>query len=825
MTVTKKLIGRLPILLGEYDSTKTYSKRQRVTLYGSEFESKVDNNTIAPATLNNGTFTINDNNWRVVSNGTEAFLAGEKIKHFNEEDNPEFVSANTDNDGRILESTDINGKKTFYGDVIINGNVTSKVIDSKINDVTEKAVENKIDKVEGKSLIDENIANSLSEEDNPEYIAVNLDIDNNVIDSIDSDGVVRHNTKHIFENGIEDTKGDLKKTALQYAIDNSSDLAEALKNSGHPLSNTDWSEYLSKDGDYPLHLPEPKCAYVNIITSDNLDRLGTIDGQKAVMQFWDGYGNYFKKKVIINQQGQSTRSDWKRNMSIDLFDDDYDGDAFSIRFGTWVPQDSFHAKAGYNDITRGINVINYHLCNEVSLSRGPLKDRPYKEYISPTSSSAGTTNHDNDLLNDARTISDGFPAIFYLNGEFYGVFAWQLKKHRDNYNMDRNDVTNIHIDGSAPSLFNTTINWNDFEIRNPKPKSKKWKLLCQDGSEYNGDAPKEIMGEDSQSYDSSNVSCVNSAKLKANIVTISKYMSEIEPYENTYNTSKSEQDLAALKAEIEKRFGVSQMIDLIICCEVVNDGDIVKNVQWTTWGKINGYFKMFPCPWDMDSTFHVGSTHASSHTNQNTLPYKYVWKYYLNELKARYKSLRDSGIVSAKAIQKSIMDYVSRVGQDNYKLEFKKWNESPCHRSDNISDKWELTSSNDASRPSSYTTYGEYDTYSATTSYAKGSFVKVSHIMYQSLQDNNIGHAVTESSYWEQVSYKDGSSYEKDATVYDGYNHFRLFKAKEKTTDRPYTKFYSHYPEEGGNYDSALRMCAWIEEKIAAQDKLWEYNV
>ena len=76
MTVTKKLIGRLPILIGEYDSVKVYSKRQRVTLYGSEFESKVDNNSIAPATLNNGNLTINTDNWRGVSNGSEAFLAG-----------------------------------------------------------------------------------------------------------------------------------------------------------------------------------------------------------------------------------------------------------------------------------------------------------------------------------------------------------------------------------------------------------------------------------------------------------------------------------------------------------------------------------------------------------------------------------------------------------------------------------------------------------------------------------------------------------------------------------------------------------------------------
>ena len=40
----------------------------------------------------------------------------------------------------------------------------------------------------------------------------------------------------------------------------------------------------------------------------------------------------------------------------------------------------------------------------------------------------------------ARCYPDGFPCVVYLNGAFYGIFSWQLKKHRDNMAMGRNEM-------------------------------------------------------------------------------------------------------------------------------------------------------------------------------------------------------------------------------------------------------------------------------------------------------------------------------------------------------------------------------------------------
>ena len=80
MANQRKLIGRLPVFKGEWSSLKTYNKLNEVTLYGSSFRSKIDGNTYKPAELNSsGTGMIVNENWYVVANGTDAYLAGEKI--------------------------------------------------------------------------------------------------------------------------------------------------------------------------------------------------------------------------------------------------------------------------------------------------------------------------------------------------------------------------------------------------------------------------------------------------------------------------------------------------------------------------------------------------------------------------------------------------------------------------------------------------------------------------------------------------------------------------------------------------------------------------
>lgn len=684
--IEKKLIGKLPTFIGAYDSSKVYGKKNRVTLYGSEFESLIDNNTYAPATLDNDSkvVTFDTEHWTVISNGTGAFLAGEKLDQFSFQENPEFVSAKTDSDGNMVESTNVEGKKTFYGDVEVKGNFINEALKDRIEEYTDS----KVDKEDGKSLIDKNVSDSLSEEDNSEYIAVNIDIDNKVIDSVDNNGIVRHNTKHIFKNGIEDATGKIIEDAYNHVLDKSSDLAKVLREKGDITSPTDWSDKKR------LEIPEPRCAYINITSSDGTAATWPTTktaNKKYWMQFWDMQGNYFKKRIILNAQGNSSMGMPKKNGAIDLCNDEWIGDdTFSIKFGDWVSQDSFHIKGYYADYFIGIGAVGYSLFKDIINTRGIYNNRDWKRYLLPSLEAIGTNSQATANLNDNITISNdatcfpqGFPSIVFLDGKFYGIYSWQIKKHRDNYQMKKDNYSEIHLDGmiSYDTLFNLNgnLDWDiitskkaapsggtdGFEIRNPK------KLICIDGKKYDADTHNvEIIGENSEKYDSTNADMVNTAKVKTSIINLSKYIPTLQ---SMVDGGRSNEDI---RAKIEEYFDTISIIDYCIFGDLTYNADgYRKNWQWITY---NGS-KWLVEPYDLDSIFGWNTWGSPSPSEGQlgtnmTIPTGWVLKYYSNELQARYKELRDKKIIDADNIIKKLQDdWIERIGSENYKEDHNKW--------------------------------------------------------------------------------------------------------------------------------------------------------
>lgn len=102
--------------------------------------------------------------------------------------------------------------------------------------------------------------------------------------------------------------------------------------------------------------------------------------------------------------------------------------------------------------------------------------------------------------------------------------------------MDKALTTNIHIDTGdmrEPTWWQAAVgneDWSGLEIRNPKPSKKKngWELVDINGKKYNGDFPTELMGTDTPGYDSSNISHVKSAEVKASIETMRTYADDID---------------------------------------------------------------------------------------------------------------------------------------------------------------------------------------------------------------------------------------------------------------------------------------------------------
>lgn len=78
MAKVERIIGKLPVHRGAWVQGTSYSRMNQVTMLGSSFQSKIDNNTQEPATVVNNDLVVGSN-WDVVANGTAAYLAGSKI--------------------------------------------------------------------------------------------------------------------------------------------------------------------------------------------------------------------------------------------------------------------------------------------------------------------------------------------------------------------------------------------------------------------------------------------------------------------------------------------------------------------------------------------------------------------------------------------------------------------------------------------------------------------------------------------------------------------------------------------------------------------------
>ena len=486
-----------------------------------------------------------------------------------------------------------------------------------------------------------------------------------------------------------------------YAAHAQTDFEQRLTDMNISHDNT---EDLSENA--KITIATPDCAYVNItgVTSMPWSKTdpNSID-MRAVMEVYDMNGNFFKKRILLNAQGNSSMGHEKKNFSVDFCEDEWEGDKTTkITIGDWVPQDAFHFKAYYLDGFRGISNVAYKLFDqsvadhESYLARAGEKDT------------------------GARCYPDGFPCVVYHNGEFYGVFAWNLKKHRDNMGLDKKKATHIQLDGTLRNecIWNGNVEWTQFEIRNPK--SLYSAETTEDGSslkKYDGDHPTELIDESMPNYDATDKNHVATAQVKHSIENLSKYCDKLKALEEQ-NVSTEE-----MRAAFEERFDIKAMIDYVVFADVVNNYDgFGKNWQWVTWdGK-----KWTVCPYDLDGTFgniwtgycifpaewNYFAEKFNSLSYSTTGPMYFVSKFYYNEIENRYKELRDKGVFTTDNIMSLLRKWHAAIGSDIYELEWEKWKDSPCIGETIANDNWLLI--ND------WTGYNHLTEYDAAQTYNEG---------------------------------------------------------------------------------------------------------
>lgn len=433
-----------------------------------------------------------------------------------------------------------------------------------------------------------------------------------------------------------------------------------------------WAWSVDHSNEFSFSLPIPrKCAKVNIISDTGLATTKT-DDKKCILEYYDDGGNYFRKYIVLNAQGTSSMSYVEKNQSIDIFNDVDCEESCDIIFGNWVAQDSFHLKCYYIDVFRGISNVAYNFAEECIKYFGIRTNRLIFDRDS-TSETNGTGDFATDFGDGALCHPDGFPFEMYVNGEYYGLFAWNLKKHRANYSMKSKEYDRIILDGAIDNsiLAEGSIQWNMFEIRNPK------ELLTQSGAEYDGESPTEIMGRDSSYYDESNPICVGSAITKDAIMRLSTAATLI----------KGESTTSDKKAKAEEFFDIPALCLYMVIANVIYHVDGTrKNWIWTI---IDG--KAAPNIYDCDSVFGRNafglavtdnSTTGIIGVNAGTLNYyaNIPFALYKSETSQYYIELRKAGIISIDNIMRHLYNWIDRCGIKALQRNLSKWN-CPSYRS------------------------------------------------------------------------------------------------------------------------------------------------
>lgn len=592
----------------------------------------------------------------------------ELLDVFSLQENPEYLAVEKDADGKVLSATYNDGSHYIH-------NAKSETIPEEFEHIEDP---------EGRTEI-------------------TTDADRKVMSYRDSSG-----KKH--EYAMEVTNLDVSNINLQGNSVNN--IQDALKANGFDVKTPiDWSESSF------IQIPEPHFAIINVSNIDSMPTTKT-QNKKAFLEFWDMQGNYFKKHAILNAQGRSSMSFPKKNIAIDLCDDEWVGDATpKLRIGDWVPQDSFHMKANYTDFFRGVGTVTYKLYEEIVNTRGVFEDRPWKkalidiDKIGTSTKSIGNPYVGNfNLLTDtgALCFPEGFPVACYLNGLFYGIFTWQLKKHRDNYHMNKATAEHVHLDGIVNKnyFWGGTIDWSQFEVRNPK------NLYAIGGNKYDADIKQEEIAGDEEvnawielgklpddTVISSKIkkNLQLTAKVKKYILAFSQFLTEVKAAASTYeSSSKTSSDLDAFKAVFEKYFDPDNVIDYLIISDISNNYDGIWGNNWQLFtydGK-----KWWIGLYDVDGTWgnhYTGSKIVDALTGHSSasmdMPFGYITKYYDKELKARYEELANQGIISYNHISAMLRNFTLKIGASFYADEYSKWKDSPC-ASDSIvrNDYWEL---------------------------------------------------------------------------------------------------------------------------------------
>lgn len=371
-------------------------------------------------------------------------------------------------------------------------------------------------------------------------------------------------------------------------------------------------------------LPTSKGRTINTITTVNVD------------------GQVFQSFGTIEVQGSSSAGFPKKNWTMAFFSDDTRADAINVKLGHMMPHDELVWKANFVDNTQTRNNVANRIWGEMVQSR---KTFPKSEVDKVTIAGGVGLAH---VPTGALGHVDGFPAVVYINNEFYGLGALNIGKKRGNYNLKSNNQKHIQIEPEGNVIINK-LPATPTDPATPSGTSAAFDIRRP-----------ATWGDDAQA--------------------------SYTRFKNFLALSKADMIAAGVDNFIDRRTA----IDYFILIQVLGLGDTFhKNTLYTTWDGLIWYFM----PYDLDCTFGLNSNGKvefsptsltipnSDTTNSSTTDwwnnnFGTVYKLrsiYGADVDARYAELRKS-VLSLDHLTDLHLQWAKAFTADMYAMENSKWN-------------------------------------------------------------------------------------------------------------------------------------------------------
>lgn len=335
-------------------------------------------------------------------------------------------------------------------------------------------------------------------------------------------------------------------------------------------------------------------------------------------------GVYFRKDATIDIQGSTSAENptyLQKNYSITLYNSD--GSECELKVGDTFPDTDAHLKCDWMDSSHNRNI---GICN-IIYKYNSQKEYPYRFPFEPfmTVSTYETR---------ARALVTGFPFEMYINNGWWGLYTWNLRFNRKNFNIAKDNPVQILMKCGSSS--------NPWEESTIQTNDEYWDIK----------SPKTITTE-----------------VKATIMRLFNFLRT--------------QDAATYKTDLKNYMNIDSVLEYFIYVDAFQMIDnFIGNLALVTYDGLIWYAQVY----DADTSLGLGFLGASK-TNPTTplsseqkyspsIWFPKIWAAFQPELKVKYADMRKK-ILNMKTITDEFSGFEKLIGNSIFERDLATWPTKP----------------------------------------------------------------------------------------------------------------------------------------------------